>query len=152
MIILTQDHNNKVVHLHIEGLAGATRRGIRQGLFKAGRRLHKEFNTEVLRKPKSGRTYLVRRGKTRRRHVASAPGETPANLSGAYRRSAGFKLVGDKRLVFGAGSPKVPYAKWLEDGTRKMEPRPGLGNAVKASSKGIVNDIGNELRIAGNNL
>ena len=37
-------------------------------------------------------------------------------------------------MEFGVRSG-APYAKFLEDGTGKMAPRPGLGNSVKATQR-----------------
>lgn len=132
---LITDSGNRRVFINISSLSEHTYRGIRQGFFQIGHDLVRTAKRDVLKKPKSGRTYLIRRGKTRRRHVASAPGESPANISGKYRKSIGFKIKGSSQLIFGAGSPSVEYAKFLEKGTSKMEPRPGLGNAVKATER-----------------
>ena len=123
---------NEKILLNTKDIAKQTRRGIRQGFFQLGSELKKTANRQILKKPKSGRTYLIRRGKTRRRHVASAAGESPANISGEYRRSINFKLIGSTKLIFGAGNSDVPYADFLETGTKNMESRPGLGNAVKS--------------------
>lgn len=126
---------NEKVLLSAKDIAGMTRSGIRQGMFQLGKDLRKTASRQILAKNKTGRTYLIRRGKTRRKHRSSAAGESPANLSGAYRRSLNFKLIGSTRLIFGAGNSKVDYAKWLEEGTKKMDARPGLGNAVKSVQK-----------------
>ena len=64
--------------------------------------------------PKSGHRY----GK----HVASAPGESPAidssNLIGSIQ-----KIIEKNGLMARIGTP-VEYAGWLEDGTSRMEARP----------------------------
>lgn len=131
MMDIKIDERARKAVISIKNLDRATRRGLRQGFFQYGAELKKVASRQVLQKPKGGRLYIVRRGKTRRRHRASAPGESPANLSGEYRRSIGYQVKGATQMVFGAGSKKVPYAKWLEEGTKRMKPRPGLGNALK---------------------
>lgn len=145
MIFVKHDTRNREVLIDIAGLDNATRRGIRQGFFQLGHALKRTANRQILEKPKKGRVYRIRRGRTVRKHRASAPGESPANLSGKYRRSIGFKIRGSQQLIFGAGSSTVPYAKWLERGTYRMKPRPGLKNAVKATErdarKYLVNNI-----------
>lgn len=146
MIDIKSDHRNQKVFVSIENIGEATRRGIRQGFFAYGADLKRTASRQILEKPKGGRTYRVRRGKTRRRHVASAPGESPANLSGDYRKSIGFKIKGSSQMIFGAGSAKVPYAKFLEKGTRRMKPRPGLGNAVRATERNARRHFANNIR------
>lgn len=137
MLKLEADHNNKQVNAQINELEDRTRRGIRQFWFTLGKSLLKSFNEAVLEKPRGGRVYRVRRGKSRRRHVASQPGESPANLSGDYRRSAGYQIRGTQEMEFGA---TADYAGFLENGTSKMRARPGLGNAVKANEGESRND------------
>lgn len=146
MITVKQDRRNREAFIRIKRMDEATRRGMRQGFFQYGKDLVKTASRQILAKPKGGRTYLVRRGKTRRRHVASAPGESPANLSGAYRKSIGFKIFGSAQMHFGAGNSKVPYAAFLEKGTKRMQPRPGLGNAVEATQRNAVRHFYENIR------
>ena len=141
--------NAKVIGV-LTGLGSLTRRGLRQGMFKAGRGLVGRASTDILHKPKSGRTYIrIDRAGRRRRHVASAPGETHANMTGAARRSLGFKLRGVRSLEFGYGvgtgkdAPK--YVKFLEFGTRKMAPRPSLQNTIKKEQGNMVQHFENEI-------
>lgn len=128
MLEFKADHNNKKVFAQLDDADDRTRRGIRQFWFALGKSLLKSFNAAVLKKPRSGRVYKIRRGKTRRRHTASKPGETPANISGNYRKSAGYRIRGAMEMQFG---DSAEYAGFLENGTSKMEARPGLGNAVR---------------------
>lgn len=146
MISIKQDSRNQKVFIQIKRMDEATRRGLRQGFFQYGKDLQKTASRQILAKPKGGRTYLVRRGKTTRRHVASAPGESPANLSGAYRKSIGFKIYGSTNMHFGAGSSKVPYAVFLEKGTSRMKPRPGLGNAVRTTQRNAMRYFRDSIR------
>jgi phage gpG-like protein len=89
---------------------------------------------KLYRAPKSGRIYRVGktptaaqalRGATFREHQASAPGEAPAIDTGALRRSVTHKIIklGWARYKAALGS-KLPYAAYLEFGTRFIEPRP----------------------------
>lgn len=129
------DKKNRRVELHIRNLREMTVRGIRQGFFRLGSALKVELNAEVLKKDKKGRVYIVRtRGGQRgigkkRRHRSSAAGQTPANLTGNYRRSIGYQIHGSDKLEFGIRE-EAPYAKFLESGTSRMQARPGLGNTV----------------------
>lgn len=130
------DKKNPSVELQIENLAQRTKRGIRQGFFQLGSALKVDMNAEVLKKNKTGRVYIVRtsRGRRgtgrRRRHRSSAPGQTPANLTGNYRRAIGYQIHGSDSLEFGIRDD-VDYGDFLESGTSRMSPRPGVGNTVK---------------------
>ena len=76
---------------------------------------------DVLGKDGSGRVY-------RNGHVASAPGQPPAPDTGSLRRN----WRQQKLATGGAGSLRIIlrmksmhfYQKFLEEGTRKMAPRP----------------------------
>ena len=118
------------------------RRSMRHAWFELGKDLRDRANREILRKPKGGRTYVVRmRGGRVRRHVASAPGETHANLTGDLRKSIGWKVTGETQLDFGYGvstrtaSPR--YDEYVEYGTRRMEPRPSLRNAIGGTDREV---------------
>ena len=115
-----------------------TRRALRQGMYRIGKDLESTLKRDILKKPKSGRTYTYRTASGRRRkHIASAAGETVANRSGNYRRSVGFK-VGHEKIEFGAGAE---YAGFLENGTPRMAARPSLKNTIKSKSKDMRGDI-----------
>lgn len=126
MLRLQADYNNKRVYAHLDEAEDNTRRGIRQFWFALGKALLKSFNRSVLARPRAGRVYQSRRG---RRHTASLAGESPANRTGVYRKSAGFQLRGAMEMQFGAAAE---YAGFLENGTSRMRARPGLGNAVSS--------------------
>lgn len=67
---------------------------------------------------------------------SSAPGEYPANQSGAHLNSVDY-TVEPWRMTHGAGAG---HSGFLEDGTSKMAPRPTLGNAFR-DSQGRLYDI-----------
>lgn len=139
MLKFIEDSKNDRVFIQIDDLENRTRRGIRQGFFRLGSRLKQELNKQILAKNKTGRIYIRKdRAGRRRRHRASAPGETAANRTGNYRRNVGFQLRGAQQLEFGIRNG-AKYGVFLEKGTKKMEPRPGLGNAVKATTKDARN-------------
>lgn len=139
---------NDLTFQQVDNLDLLTYRGIRQGFERLGNELKKELNREVLKKDKSGRTYIRRdRAGRRRRHVASARGQTPANRTGTYRRAIGYQLRGGEQMEFGIRD-SVDYAEFLEKGTRKMAPRPGVGNAVKAKQRDAMTFFEGSLDIA----
>ena len=140
--------SNRSTSDQIDKIDELTRQGIRQGFFRLGNELKKEMNREVLKKDKRGRTY-IRRDKAgrRRRHVASAKGQTPANRTGTYRKAIGYQLRGGEEMEFGVRA-SVKYAEFLEDGTRNMAPRPGIGNAVKAKQRDAMTFFESSLDIS----
>ncbi len=139
------DPDSKKVFVKLELNATGTRRALRQAWFEVGRHVHRTTNREILRRPKGGRTYLVRSRSSgrRRRHVASAPGETHANMFGDLRKSLGWKIRGDQGGEFGYGArpgTKVPaYAGAIELGPpgRKDAARPSIKNGITASARDI---------------
>lgn len=145
-VTVTEGIDNPKAFLKMMGLEGATRRSIRHAWFELGKDLRAEANREILRKPKSGRVYVVRgRGGRRRRHVASAPGETHANLTGKLRRSIGWKVSGSDQMDFGYGVASTgrnaapPYAPAIEFGRAdgSIAPRPSLQNAIRATQRRV---------------
>jgi hypothetical protein len=141
MMEIKADRQNKEVLLRVDQLGKRTAQGIREGFFELAKDLQQTANKEILRRPKGGRTYLIRGPSgRRRRHVASAPGETHANRSGALRRSMGWRVQGGHSMEFGYGvgyraKPAPEYAVYVEDGTRDMAARPSLGNAVDITAR-----------------
>lgn len=149
-----ESFGNKRVYIKIDNLENITRRSIRNAFYLLGDDLKDTANKEILKKPKKGRIYIIRdRAGRRRRHRASAPGETHANLSGKLRRSLGYQIRGAKTLEFGygveqgKGAGKVPiYGKFLEFGTIKMEARPTLQNAISATNRNAEIYVGNQFK------
>ncbi len=138
--------------LDIEKLA---RRGVRQGAFRSGHGLIKRASDEILRKPKSGRTYfIISKAGSRRKHVASAPFETHANLSGQTRRSLSFSIKGTRELRFGYGvsaskfSQTKGHGRFLEFGTRNMDPRPSVQIAIREETSNMIQHFEDEIKKA----
>lgn len=135
--ILDHDGNRRAIK-SVLNLADNTKHGIERTWFVIAKDLRAEFNQQVLSKNKTGRIYIRKDSLGRkRRHRASAAGETPANRKGTYRRGAGWVISGN-RLTFG---DSAPYSLFLEVGTSRMEPRPGLNNAIRASERNILRDL-----------
>ncbi len=126
--ILKEDPGNRKAEFQIDNTIQLTKRGIRQGFYNVGKNLKASANKDILAKDKTGIIRIIRRGKVRRRHQASAPGQTFANLSGAARRTLGFDVRGGSELEFGfRKNQETFYTKILETSLN----RPALGNAVK---------------------
>jgi len=139
---------SKKVELRLSNLKKLTKSGIEAAAHTSSKELMRTTSKEILRKPKSGITYITRnRAGARRRHVASAPGETHANFSGALRRSLGFTSSSSK-IEFGYGVTRnnaPEYAERVEYGTSKMKARPSLMNGIKSETRNFQKNFDREI-------
>lgn len=149
------DPKNLKAIISIENLSNASARGIRQAFYFIGKDLVAEANKLILEKPKHGRLYKIKRLKRIKLHRASAPGETPANLTGSLRKSIDFDVIGKEELQFGSKEiflnrkgmpPGVIYGGYLEKGTKKMEPRPYLITSIKNKEAAIQTHFEREIK------
>jgi HK97 gp10 family phage protein len=147
MTIKLEKSSQKAI-ARIRNLNKLTRSGVEFAAYTSGRGLVKTTSAEILKKPKGGRVYVRRdRSGRRRRHVASAPGETHANMSGELRRSLSFK-VNLQQIDFGYGVDKndaPEYAEFVEFGTQKAAPRPSLQNGIKSERRNFQNNFEREI-------
>lgn len=145
---ITIDPSSRKAVARIRGLNKLTKAGIEHGAWTSARGLRKATSNDILRKPKGGRVYTSRnRAGARRRHTASAPGETHANFSGTLRRSLDFK-VSSRDIEFGYGVTKgnaPDYAEFVEFGTKNMKPRPSLQNGIKGERRNFQNNLEREI-------
>lgn len=121
------------------------------GLTKAGLRLVcqntlKSAKLATQKKDKTGRIYLIstKSGKIKR-HQASAPGQSHANITRTLTQSMNYKVNSPTQALFGYDTT-TKYGKYLELGTRKMKPRPTLRNAMKAERKTNNNIMANSIK------
>lgn len=73
-----------------------------------------------------------RSGRVYKTHIASAPGEPPISDTGALANS----VVNSDESV----SINAPYAILLEQGTRKMAPRPYIQRSIDAVANEFLKD------------
>jgi len=131
---------NKKIYLNLENVDANTKTGARHGLYQLGKKLRHDVNKDILRKPRSGKVYASR---GRGRHTASIAGEAPANWTGNLRKSLDWNVNGWETMKFGY---KAEYGKYLEEGTKNMEARPGLKIAVKKNSRNGKKYIEQEIK------
>jgi len=131
MTIEMSGASRKVI-FQIDNLDKLTRRGIRQAFYQHGKLVQRRARQKIIRPPKNGRLYKVAGRK--RRHRASAPGQAPANLTGALQKSIGFN-VSTSEMELGADTP---YARALELGTDKMEARPYLWPSIEETEDDLI--------------
>lgn len=123
MIKFTEDPRNRQMLEDFKRLSTEVERQMRRGLYISGRMLVFDLKKQLTQKGRSGRVYTIYRGlggrmlKKPRRHQASTPGEYPAVISGDYRASIDFKVLGDRRMEFGSGANNKAgeYAEYLEN-------------------------------------
>ena len=141
---LKEPAKNRRVFIHMDRLGVLSEKAIKTAFDDIGRNYQKTMAREMRKRNKRGRIYNVRsRSGGTRRHRASAPDQTPANLSGNMAQGIDYKVSGSKKMEFGA---RAFYAKFLEEGTKKMEPRPGLLNTINKTEKETFNYFADHLQ------
>ena len=71
-------------------------------------------------------------------HQASAPGEFPANLSGKLVKGIDYSVRGSNSMEFG---DKAKHGKYLELGTKNMEPREHIVRTVEERAVNFKNAL-----------
>jgi phage gpG-like protein len=87
-----------------------------------------DIKKSIQQGPKTGAVY--QRGS--RTHQASAPGEAPATDTGFLVSSITFTQPETLTAIVAS---RLPYAYWLEYGTRAMQPRPSWRPAVEKNTE-----------------
>jgi hypothetical protein len=108
--------------------------GIRDAFFDQGSRNVRYTRKEILKRNKTGRLYMIK-GKL---HRASAPGEYPANLTGELRKGVDYKVRGSNSMEFG---DRAKHGKYLELGTKNMEPREHIVATVEKRQVDFINAL-----------
>lgn len=148
MTLITLDPRSRQAVFSIQNMRVLTQRAVELANFASANQLLRATSREILRRPKGGRTYIRRdRAGRRRRHVASAPGETHANMTGRLRRSLSFRIRGqDIEFGYGVrGNNAPPYARAIEFGSRRIEPRPSLSNGIQAEQRNMITNLQREI-------
>lgn len=120
--------------LRIQGLQQATEDGLNRGWKQSGDIASRELVRILTTGPRTGRVYTFRG----RKHQASAPGEPPALRTGRLAKSVDYQVSGWHTMVLGE---EAEYAKFLEHGTRRMQPRPHLQVAVRNTQTVVMQEL-----------
>ena len=107
------------------------KKSIRKSFHEIGEIVGRENKRLITTGKKTGRIYNVQG----RSHVASAPGEPPASITGALYKSYEYRVASWNTMRVGEGAD---YAKFLELGTRFMKPRQHLILAINNKSGDAV--------------
>jgi len=145
-IRVTASPNNRKFEVQLQNISKLTKRASRQAFYKIGKDLLADSRASILERPKTGRTYVIYRNGRRRTHIASAPEEAPANLTGQLRRSIDFLVHGGgNEMEFGA---ETDYARALELGNPKgnLEPRPYLRPSIDGNNRNIIAHFEREIK------
>ena len=94
---------------------------------EAADKMAKEMKNSILSGAKSGSQYYINGA----RHTSSAPGQAPANVTGALVRSIKVNKEKNKSTI----KIEKNYAIFLEFGTSKMRPRPFIIPAFMRTKK-----------------
>lgn len=132
-VSIIEDHKNRKVFAAIEDLKKQIPFALRNALREIGVENSAHLKKLIKDPPHTGRIYNSP-GNLGNRHQASAPGEAPADQTGDLRRSIKYRVFNHRRMEFGESQF---YGKFLEDGTRRMAPRPHVIRTVK--ERGIFN-------------
>lgn len=115
-------------------------------LMGATKLVENDAKASIATGPKTGRVYTTYfrtdprtmrpfpTGESRVPHRASAPGEAPATDTGKLVGS----IFGGARKLTGWVEVRSQYGRWLEFGTRRIEPRPFLIPAVERNRARIT--------------
>lgn len=125
MLKFNPTRTNAIARAFSVRLERVGKQAVRKTFFDMGTQMKKEAQHNILHGKKTGRIYVVRLGKRRKFHQASAAGEAPANLTGRLRRSVSYRITASDKIEFGY-SDDTPYGKWLENGTPAMGKRPNI--------------------------
>lgn len=106
---------------------------IARGTTKGALLVQKAARQAILRGPKSGNVYA--RGK--KDHIASAPGEAPANDTGNLQRSITVVAAQPGTVATAQVNVSAEYGQHLEFGTINMAPRPFLQPALDNNKTAI---------------
>ena len=112
-----------------------------QVLEGGGQEIRKEAVRSIQQDPKSGIIY--QRYNPRRRHQASAKGESPASDTGFLVSQIKVKAVKPDEVVVDS---QAPYSAYLELGTAKIQPRPFMFPATEIGGKKIALAIFNYVK------
>lgn len=100
---------------HLDNVSIRIMRQVRAAAKSSAIRIENNARQDILMGTKTGRWYGS--------HQASAPGESPANWTGLLVETINRKPVDGYQLLWEIGA-NAEYAGYLEEGTRRMAPRP----------------------------
>ena len=121
----------------INRLHKITLEGIRRGFLEVGPIINRTMIDRIFNPNKTGRVYTI----NGQLHQASAPGESPALLTGNLADSVAYEVSGPYQLTVGV-TEQAPYAKWLEGFVvNRIKPRPFILPSVLSNEREIIQSV-----------
>ncbi len=120
------------------------RRAVRIAWDNIGRDHQRTMVRDMRRRDKTGVVYNVRIRGRRRRHQSSSAGQTPASMTGLMASGIDY-VATSSQMEFGSTGGAF-YSRFLELGTKKMSPRPGLTNTVTKLERNTFNYFADEIQ------
>jgi HK97 gp10 family phage protein len=150
MIRIKQDSGNKKVFLKLDMMGQEVRHAIERGYTEGARVMRKSLQKGLKFGGRSGKVYTHKRpGGGSFTRTSSAPGEYPQRIFGTLRGAVAFKVFTYKKMIFGIKNPSkgidTTYAKYLEEGTRKMAKRKLVGYTVNRMHQQFRNIVIKEI-------
>ena len=133
MAVTIQLRGRQIFLKNVEKYRKKQGRKLEEALHASALVVQNDARRSILKGPKTGRIYP--RGK-RSSHQASAPGEAPASDTGTLVRNILAEM--DPRKLFVRIIAKTKYSLFLEEGTKKMKPRPFLRPALERNLRKIT--------------
>lgn len=114
---------SKQVLVDIKNMNRHMKKGAKEAMHDIGKIVGDENKRVLTTGVRTGRVYIIKGV----RHKASAPGEPAASRTGRLHKSYDYRVASWNTMRVGE---QADYAKYLEDGTRRMLPRPHLIKAI----------------------
>lgn len=125
---------SKEVLIGIDSLGKDLELALKGALHEIGIEVRREDRKLIRSSKKTGRRYGS--------HRASAPGEAPANRTGKLAKSVNFHVRNHQEMSIGESAS---YASFLENGTKRIKPRPHLIAAINNKAGVTYNIIKNAM-------
>lgn len=114
---------SKKVMVDVKHMNRRMKKGAREAMHDIGVIVGRENKRILTTGIRTGRVYMIK-GVA---HKASSKGEPPASRTGRLHKSYDYRVASWNTMRVGE---QAPYAGYLENGTRRMLPRPHLIKAI----------------------
>lgn len=125
---------SKKVLIEIDSHGKYLKGSLKRALHEIGIEVRREVRRLIRNTNKTGRLYGT--------HRASSVGEAPANRTGKLTKSVNFNVRNEQEMSIGESAE---YAVFLENGTKKIKPRPHLIAAINNKAGVTYNMIQNAM-------
>lgn len=137
--MIKEGPDNKRLQKQLKSIKRNVKKGQKLAAHEVGSE-NVRYMRNLLLLPKTGRQYPFEGGV----HIASAPGEAPANKTGVLFTNMDYAVHGSEILEFGDKTVpgRAPVGRYLELGTVSIEPRSHVLKTAKDRQKEAHNTLG----------